>query len=420
MKSLPPQPSLTQLRHQAKDFQRASSSGITLASAQHAIAREYGFVSWAGLKHHVELVTGVEARVTRLQKEFAAGDAAVKLRILKPAHNRTRFENYDPNAPALSYADARLLVANEEGYAFWSKYESFLHLDPAVQSILGAVRSGDLKKLQEVLQADPAAANPKWVSGFAPARRPLPNDSVPLFCVSEAVFRKTNRTGNDYELARVLIAAGADPDIERGLPLISAVSFGATGVVTALLDGGAHVDGVDRDGVPMAYAMHFGFSAIAELLADRGAQLDLRFSAGLGRLDMARSWFSADGSLKPGAGALSDPYGYEAKERGESPFRCERTRPNILSQALCFACIHGKLEVAAFLLSAGADINAIVPGLDSAATVLHHTAAIKDGADTIRFLLARGVDPNIRDEHHHATPADWARYFKHDDLSKLL
>jgi hypothetical protein len=54
----------------------------------------------------------------------------------------------------------------------------------------------------------------------------------------------------------------------------------------------------------------------------------------------------------------------------DSVFRCARTRPNILSQALCFACVHNRLEVVNFLLAQGADINAIVPCLDMKATVL--------------------------------------------------
>ena len=80
--------------------------------------------------------------------------------------------------------------------------------------------------------------------------------------------------------------------------------------------------------------MHFGFVEVAELLGRRGAKRDLRFAAGLGELDVVKSWFDADGSLKPGAGALADPYGQELKQHGQSPFRCERTRPNILSAVL--------------------------------------------------------------------------------------
>src|SRR5262249_39259756 len=155
-------------------------------------------------------------------------------------------------------------------------------LEPEAQDVIAAVRGGDLAKLREILRADPSAANPKWVAGYTPLRDPIPNDSIPLFCVSEAVWRKTNREGNDYELARELIAAGASVCGDGDLAMVGAVSFSAIGAVRGLLDGGAAVNGVDDDGVLMAYPIHFGFGAIAELLAERGARLDLRFAAGLG------------------------------------------------------------------------------------------------------------------------------------------
>jgi hypothetical protein len=438
-KSLPAQPSFTQLKHLAKDLLKdlragdeeanarfrehhpdsAGRKAITLSDAQLVVAREHGFASWPKLKHHVEQLAAVEDRVARLQSEFASGDRRVRLRLLVTGHAKERFENYDPDAASLSYADARLLVANQEGYAYWNKYESFLHLDPAVQAVIAAVRNGDLARLREILSADPAGANPGWVAGFS-APKPVPNDSIPLFCVSEGVWRGTNSRGNEYELTRVLAAAGADVDIEGGLPLASAVSFGAVRVVEALLDCGAAVDGVDGDGVPMAYAMHFGFGEVAERLARRGAKLDLRFAAGLGRMALVKGWFEANGALKPDAGSLADPYGLEYKRSGQPPLRCERTRRNVLSQALYFACVHGRLDAADFLLSQGADVNAIVPGLDSRATVLHLIVARDETDDTIRFLLARGADPELRDEEYHATPADWARHHKRDDAVTLL
>jgi hypothetical protein len=441
-KELPIRPSLIQLKNQAKDLLRNFHAGEKdavsrfgqnrprssdplqpiLADAQFAIAREYGFSSWPKLKRHVESLETFEARVVRVRNDFAEGDLEIRQRLLKPAHAKERFENYDPNASALSEADARLLIANEEGYAFWSKYESFLHLDPAVRDVITAVRAGDLEGLQKVLQAEPSAANPKWVSGFkAPA--PIPNDSIPLFCVSEAVFRKTNKRGNEYEITQALLTAGADIEVGGGHPLTGAMSFNAIRVIEGLLDGGVAVDGVDGDGVPMGYAMHFGFVHAAELLARRGAKLDLRFAAGLGRIEVVKSFFNAEGTLQPGAGALADPYGLERKMRGESAFRCERTRPNILSQALYFACRNGRLETTEFLLSQGADINAIVPGLDARATILHWMASSSHGESDLRvisFLLDHGANPTIRDEGHHETALGWARYCRRDDVVNLL
>ena len=315
------------------------------------------------MKQHADRIQAFEERLARLKAEYAAGNLETRQRLLQAAHARERFENYDPHAPTLSDADARLLIANEEGYAFWRKYQSYLYLDPAVQNVIGAVRTGDLEGLREILRLDASAANPHWVAGF-PAPKPIPNDSIPLFCVCEGVFRTTNQQGNEYELTEALLAAGAEITIEDDIVLGAAMSFNVPRAAEALLDGGAPIDGVEGDGVPMAYAVHFGFRELAELMARRGAKLDLRFAAAVGRLDEVKNWFEADGSLKEGAGALADPYGQERKYAGQSAFRCERTRENILSQALCFACTHGRLEVARFLLSQGANPATDVPGLD--------------------------------------------------------
>src|SRR5260370_1457710 len=68
MPDLPARPDLDQLRHQAKDLLHAAQRGdpdstarirtvserIILSSAQLALAREYGFASWARLKLEVE------------------------------------------------------------------------------------------------------------------------------------------------------------------------------------------------------------------------------------------------------------------------------------------------------------------------------------------------------------------------------
>ena len=276
------------------------------------------------------------------------------------------FVNFDPLARALSDADARLLIANEEGYAFWAKYQSYLYLEPAVQDVIAAVRRGDLESLRETLRSQPSAANPHWEPGF-PTPHPIPNDSIPLFCVSEAVFRTTNQQGNEKELTQALLAAGADITIEGDIVLGAAMSFNVPGVAEALLDGGAPIDGVDGDGVPIGYAVHFGFRELTEMMARRGARLDLRFASALGRLDLVKSWFESRWLAQTGGRGAPWPTRTARKSNiaGNLPFRCgERTRQNILSQALCFASTHGRREVVEFLLSQGADAGAIVPGLD--------------------------------------------------------
>src|SRR5277367_5952024 len=99
---LPARPSLEQLQKQAKELLRQYRAGeshalerfrsagpgdaslsrdAALADAQFVIAREYGFDTWAKLKHHIEAVrtSGLE-QFDRLARDLAAaytrGDAA--------------------------------------------------------------------------------------------------------------------------------------------------------------------------------------------------------------------------------------------------------------------------------------------------------------------------------------------------------
>ena len=76
MPDLPARPDLDQLRHQARDLLRAAQRGdpeatariravagrIVLSSAQLALAREYGFASWAKLKLEVERRDALNSR----------------------------------------------------------------------------------------------------------------------------------------------------------------------------------------------------------------------------------------------------------------------------------------------------------------------------------------------------------------------
>jgi hypothetical protein len=60
-RELPAHPNLEHLKNQAKELlreRRQHHRRATLASAQHALAREYGFKSWRALKAHVESVPG--------------------------------------------------------------------------------------------------------------------------------------------------------------------------------------------------------------------------------------------------------------------------------------------------------------------------------------------------------------------------
>lgn len=136
---LPPRPSLEQLRKQAKErlkAMRAADPGATLAQAQHALAREYGFDSWPKLVHHVQSVRPSERLelLERLAQDILAGyggDAGALERLGTFAgdsyNNAQRQERVRDRVNALhgraadpTLADTRMVVARQFGFDTWA------------------------------------------------------------------------------------------------------------------------------------------------------------------------------------------------------------------------------------------------------------------------------------------------------------
>src|SRR5579863_5328395 len=108
-RTLPPKPSLAQLRKQAKELlnsyrggkeaavaevarfeQRPDPANFALADAQRVLARAYGFSSWPALKNHVDRVI-FQALIGAAE----AGDMAAVRRLAK-----TRPDLLDPQLAA--------------------------------------------------------------------------------------------------------------------------------------------------------------------------------------------------------------------------------------------------------------------------------------------------------------------------------
>ncbi|MEE3337520.1 MAG: hypothetical protein VX255_14130, partial [Candidatus Latescibacterota bacterium] len=160
-----------------------------------------------------------------------------------------------------------------------------------------------------------------------------------MFDVSEAIFNGSNRKGNEGEIAADLLAAGADPNLD-GQPLEGAVSFNCPRVVESLIAGRVDSE-APAPGVMLAYPMLFGFTECCEVLANAGARL--------GRIDVMETFVGPAGLL-PDQG-LADPYTRSVVARGEPSVRAERTDDVVLGQALLYACLHGRLEAAEWLLA---------------------------------------------------------------------
>ena len=217
MRDLPARPDLEQLRRQAKDLIRAARRGEsealdrihepTLAAAQLAIAREYGFASWPQLKREVER-----------REILDDGDLGRLLALLAddPALATSAMEHWRDHPRG----------ASPLGYVAMLRYDT-----PR-----GVWR--DVAGTAALAQALIEAGSP--VDGE-------PGDpETPLI---------TAASYGDAEVARVLIEAGADIEARAsedagGVPgaaaLLHAAVFGMTGVVDLLVAHGAQVHGVEE------------------------------------------------------------------------------------------------------------------------------------------------------------------------------
>lgn len=210
-KQLPERPDLEQLKTQAKDLLDAVHTGqpdaltrignedredFALHDAQRVLAREYGFDSWPKLKLHVETRTEETAEARLIQATLGGDAAAVKAILMeRPALvRRSVFV-----AAALADAEAleewlardAALVKAKGGPKNW---------EPILYLSFGRVGGGDEARAALALRLLALGADPN--THFI---EPLwPESAQPLLYGATGV--------NNYpHLARVLLAAGADP-----------------------------------------------------------------------------------------------------------------------------------------------------------------------------------------------------------------
>ena len=159
--------------------------------------------------------------------------------------------------------------------------------------------------------------------------------------------------------------------------------------------------------------------------------MDLRFAAGLGRLKEMKACVTRDGTLKPDPG-LADPFAVELVRETGDAIRVKRSDEVVLGQALLYACKHGRLEAAKWLVEFGAGVNAVVRGTGLDSTILHKMASYAGGArddqkleeqrrmPMVEWLLSQGADPTISDDSHNAPPSGWARHAGFEMMAELL
>lgn len=184
-RDLPEKPNLEYLKKEAKELLRGMPQS-KLANAQHALANEYGFATWAKLKAHVEapLTAAVRDCDAARVRELLDRHADLRARIDAP------LDNYGQGQHALFAAVQRsdratidvLLAAGADirkrtewapgGFGVLDDCDpslvEFLTERGAVLDAHSASRLGMIDKLREMVAADPDAVHARGADGRTP------------------------------------------------------------------------------------------------------------------------------------------------------------------------------------------------------------------------------------------------------------
>jgi ankyrin repeat protein len=306
---------------------------------------------------------------------------------------------------SLSVTDARRVVAGEEDFESWADLVRHLAAiaspDSPVrqfESAVDAVITGNVATLERLLRDQPDLGR---------ARSTRKHGATLLHYVAangiESYRQKTPK--NAVTIAKLLLAAGAEVDADLaygtgqmrkrypkragsttlGLVATSvhpAVAGVQIALLETLLEAGASVDAPWDKSVVRA-ALANGRGEAAEFLAGRGAAMDLEAAAGVGRLDVVKQFFNADGSLN----------GKATTEQ--------------LMAGFAWACEYGHTQVVDFLLQHGVTVDASLK--HNGQTGLHW-AAYGAHLDTARLLLEHHAPVDIKDRSFGGTPLEWALY----------
>ena len=456
MPTLPANPNLDQLRHQAKDLLRAAKAGDadalrelrrvsdrdTLDAAQLAVARRYGFASWAKLKagvdaRNVELAEqaiafcqasvnriGVAVRMLDATPELAGyslatavvlGDAArVAEDLRRDPSLATRTDprwGWSPLHLACASRWCQLDPARADGLLAVAKLLLDAGVDPTattsgrradwtpLRCVIASANSGPSNRaLAELLLERGTVPNDHdlYLAGFAHDRHQL----LPMLIAKTPNLAEVAEqalaapiSSNDTESARTLLTAGADPnhykdDDGQPVPIVWAALKAGCGreFLELLLDHRANPNAAGPDErTPYQLATEAGQTELADLLrrhgADDTATSTDRFLSACRRADRA----DAEQLLN------DDP---DVLERLSNQERA----------AIFRAAEHGETAAVELMLDLGFPLE--TRG-DDGGTALH-AAAYNGSTQTVRLLLDRGADVEARDTTWNDTPLGWA------------
>lgn len=276
-------------------------------------------------------------------------------------------------------SDAQFVIARSHGFPSWAKFVRHIHnatdtnsLEARFEAAADAIVTGDVSTLKQLLRENP---------GLARQRSTREHRATLLhYCSANGVEGYRQKTPkNIAEIARILLEAGAEVDAGADVYGGDCTTLGlaATSVhpqqagvqqslMQLLLDHGAIMDRPAIAGHSHSLVLAClanGQPDAAKFLAERGAPLDFETAAGVGKFAVVKSFFDAEGNLKP-------------------PATHRQLQSGFLWASMC-----GQEDVAVFLLERGADVQ---DSADTGATALHWAAGA-GRVDLVKLLIHRGA-----------------------------
>ena len=274
---LPEQPNLEYLKKQAKELQRSKPQG-KLADAQHELANEYGFSTWAKLKEHVQSRGLTPAQV--FKAAVCDSDAARVKQILEN-HPELRAAINDPLPD----------------YGF------------GLNALYAAVQRSDRATIDVLLQAG-ANINQRsdwWAGSFGVMDDCHPN--MVDFLVERGAVVDAHAAARLGMMGRLRELVAADPSVvhARGGDGQTPLHFASTvEVAEFLLSHGADIDArdIDHESTPAQYMLRVEHKRhyprdrqdVARYLVSKGCYTDILMTSALGDLDLVRRHLERDPS----------------------------------------------------------------------------------------------------------------------------
>ncbi len=452
--------------------QAVAGATPTLTEAQLTIARELSFPSWPKLKAHVERVATARTRPFRCEPQYFEDRAGgllsfvhaglpASMDLVRRFHPKFATATDEQIRFSVTKDVTRLVYARQHGFESWDEFQRFLTdlgkgetAEPMREACL-AIEAADLPRLRRIFAREPGLARALGTNGHTllhlagsslESREPslLPTPSVGKRAEGLAILRFLLESGsdpnaandrgatplhgagygNDPELARLLLAAGASPEREAhgtgGTPLAFALFWGHLEVPHVLAEGGVHplnlrtAAGMNR--VDLLATLVDNGNLTEQAKSDRGFYrphsgfpIWLQGDSDQEVLDEALTWAARRDSVEAldylmdlGANPQADPY------RGS---------------ALIWAAYKGRLRAVERLLERGADVNhrSSFGGLTHGKGVTAlHMAANTGQAEVCRLLIERGAEATLNDELHGSNAAGWAAFFGHQELARKI